>query len=118
MAERPGDPDALGRIPVNRAIVERLRAGAEISAAGVGPWSPDGYVMRTHPDLTEVIDACAPDDLQMVLGMATLVGPAGVIYAVGLGTSGLWLRMAPDRAPAGALDDDVEVGAGIEAIDA
>jgi hypothetical protein len=101
VAEPPGDPEALGRLAVNRAVLAVLREGAERNADGVGAWSPDGYVMRTHPDLTEVLGRSAPDDLRMVFGVATLVTAEGIIYAIGRGTSGVWLRI-----PSGPAHDD------------
>lgn len=112
MAQRPGDPVALARVAANRSVLDQLLVGAERSAGGVGPWSPDGWVMRTHPDLTEVIEACAPDDLRIVLGVATLVTSGGVIYAVGRGTSGVWLRFPP-----GQERDDALAGEGIAPVE-
>jgi hypothetical protein len=97
---------ALGRVAANRAVLARLAEGAQRSSGGVGPWSPDGWVMRTHPDLTEHVEGAAPDDLRMVYGIACLVDPADRIYAVALGTGSLWLRV-----PSGpAYDDAVEGG--------
>ena len=103
MAARVGDPEALGRLAVNRAVLAQIRTGAQRSSTGIGPWSPDGRVMRTHPDLTEVIEASAPYDLRIVLGVSTLVTSRGVIYAVGLGNAGLWLRYPPGPARDEAL---------------
>jgi hypothetical protein len=65
--------------------------------------------MRTHPDLTEAIGACAPDDLRIVLGVTTLVTPSDVIYAVGRGNAGVWLRVPSGPAYDDALGAD-EVG--------
>ena len=120
MTERRGDPDVLARVPANTAVLERLREGAERAHDGVGPWSPDGWVMRTHPDLTEVIERFAPDDLRLVYGIATLVDAAGCLYAVALGTGAVWLRtgeppaaVAPSvpGAPVEGLAGWVQVGA-------
>jgi len=109
MAERVGDHASLARLAVNRPVLSLIEKGAERSADGIGPWSPDGYVMRTHPDLSETIAACAPDDLRIVLGVATLVTPADVIYAVGWGTSAVWLRIPSGPALSDALlGDEVE----------
>lgn len=101
MAERSGDPEALGRVAANRAVLARIADGAERAPGGVGPWSPDGWVMRTHPDLTEAVAAVAPGDLRMVHGVATMVDAAGRIYAVAWGTGGVWLRV-----PSGPARDD------------
>ena len=101
MAERAGDPEALGRLAVNRDVIASIRAEAQRSSTGVGPWSPDGWVLRTHPDLTEVIAAAVPDDLRIVLGVATLVTSRDVVYAVGRGNAGVWLRV-----PSGPAHDD------------
>jgi hypothetical protein len=112
MSERAGDPDALGRLAANRAVLERIADGAERAADGVSTWSPDGWVMRTHPDLTEALESVAPDDLQMVDGVATLVDAQERIYAVAWGTSGVWLRV-----PSGPAYDDAVAGpdaAGVE----
>jgi hypothetical protein len=105
MAERAGDPVALGRVTANRAVLARLADGAERSHDGAGPWSPDGWVMRTHPDLSEAIEKAAPDDLRLVHGVATLVDGADRIYAVGWGTGGVWLRV-----PSGPAFDDAVGG--------
>ena len=102
MTQRRGDPDVLQRVPANVAILERLREGAERMRDGVGPWSPDGWVLRTHPDLTEVIERFAPDDLRHVYGIATLIDAAGCIYAVGQGTGSVWLRIGDPRATSAA----------------
>jgi hypothetical protein len=116
MPERPADPDALGRIGANRLVLARLAEGAQRSSSGVGPWSPDGWVMRTHPDFTEVVDRIAPDDLRMVHGVATLVDPEDRIYAVAWGMGYLWLRVpsgpALDDALAGGIATAVEGLAG------
>jgi len=106
MSERPGDPEALGRVAADRAVLARIADGAERSPGGVGPWSPDGWVMRTHPDLTEVVESVAPDDLRMVYGVATLVDASDRIYAVARGTGLLWLRI-----PSGPAYDDA-IGGG------
>jgi hypothetical protein len=105
MAERAGDPVALGRVTANREVLARLADGAERSRDGVGPWSPDGWEMRTHPDLTEALEQSAADDLRVVYGVATLVDDAQRIYAVGWGTGGVWLRV-----PSGPAFDDAVGG--------
>jgi hypothetical protein len=112
MAQRPGDPVALANVAVNRTLLEQLLVGAERASGGVGPWSSDGWVMRTHPDLTEVIEACAPDDLRIVLGVSTLATSRGVVYAVGRGTGELWLRI-----PAGPERDEALATDGVDAAD-
>jgi hypothetical protein len=99
--ERAGDPATLRRVAANVAALARIADGAERSPDGVGPWTPDGWVMRTHPDLTEALERVAPDDLRMIVGVATLVDPADRIYAVGRGTGTVWLRV-----PSGPAYDD------------
>ena len=103
---RRGAAEALGRVAANTAVLARIADGAERSADGVGPWSPDGWVMRTHPDLTEALERASPDDLRMIVGVAALVDPADRIYAVGRGTSSVWLRV-----PSGPAYDDAIGGA-------
>jgi len=103
MAERAGDPVALARIQANAGILAVLGDGAQPASGGVGPWSPDGYVMRTHPDVGEAMGKAAREDVVLVFGIATLVSPAGVIYAVGQGTGGVWVRAADELEHAGAL---------------
>jgi hypothetical protein len=105
MAERAGDPVALGRVVANQAVLARVAEGAR-PADGIGPWSPDGWVMRTHPDLTEALERAAPDHLRLVQGIASLVDDADRVYAVGWGTGGVWLRV-----PSGPAFDDA-VGGG------
>jgi hypothetical protein len=112
MAERPGDLVALGRLAANGPVLARLADGAQPSSGGVGVWSPDGYVMRTHPDLTEVVERVAPDDLRMVYGVATLIDAADRIYAVAWGQSALWLRV-----PSGPAYDDAIGGGVAEPVD-
>ena len=105
MAERPGDPEQLGRVEANRQVLTRLAEGVERSKGGPGPWSPDGWVMRTHPDVTDALGGVAPDDLRMVYGIATLVDADDRIYAVMRGTGYLWVRQsaASDEAPGGVV---------------
>ena len=107
MAERAGDLDALGRIGANRAILTRMHDGAERSSDGIGPWSPDGWVMRTHPDLTEAIETAAVGlraRTELVYGLAAAVARE-VIVGVGMGTSAAWLRVPDGPAFDRALDE-------------
>jgi hypothetical protein len=67
--------------------------------------------MRTHPDVTEALGEIAPDDLRIVLGVTVLVTARDVLYAVGLGTSGLWLRV-----PSGPAHDDALGVDGVEPV--
>jgi hypothetical protein len=74
-----------------------MREDAARAADGVGPWSPDGWVMRTHPDLTEAMEAAATGigtRVELVYGLATAV-VGSVVTGVGMGTGALWLRV-PD----------------------
>jgi hypothetical protein len=105
--ERTGDPETLRRVAANVAALARIADGAQRSPDGVGPWSPDGWVMRTHPDLTEALERAAPDDLRMIVGVAALVDPANRIYAIGRGTGAVWLRI-----PSGPAYDDAIGGEG------
>ncbi len=98
MAEVPGDPERLQLVAANRDVLARLADGAARASDGDGPWSPDGWVMRTHPDVTEALESAARGDVRMVYGIPTLVDAADRIYAVGLGTGRLWLRVPPGRA--------------------
>jgi hypothetical protein len=99
VVERAGDIEALGRVAANAGILAVLAAGAQPSTGGPGPWSPDGHVMRTHPDLTEVLAGFGeylPDgEPTYVYGMATLVHPSGVLYAVASSMSHVYLRLGP-----------------------
>jgi hypothetical protein len=104
VAQQLGDPDALGRIAANRDVLERIVAGA-IRARKPDAWNPGGWVMRTHPDMTELIEGAAPDDVRIVYGMTVLADPAGRIYAVGYGMSIIWLRV-----PSGPAYDDAVAG--------
>jgi hypothetical protein len=111
MAERVGDADGLGRLPENGPVLDALRRDAKRSPGGAGPWSPDGWIMRTHPDLTEALTTAAPDDVRIVLGVTVLVTSGDIVYAVGVGTSGLWLRV-----PSGPAYDDALGADGVEAL--
>jgi hypothetical protein len=106
VAERLGNPEALGRVATNRDVLARIAAHA-IPARKADAWNPGGWVMRTHPDFTEVIEREAPADLQVVYGMSVLVDSAGRIYAVGWGMSRLWVRSS--RGP--GFDEAVASGA-------
>jgi hypothetical protein len=84
-----------------------MRDGAARSRDGIGPWSPDGWVMRTHPDLTEAIEMAAVGlraRTELVYGLATAL-MRSVIVGVGLGTSGVWLRVPDGPAFDRALDE-------------
>jgi hypothetical protein len=104
VAEPLGDPDTLGRVAANRDVLARIAAGA-IRARKADAWNPGGWVMRTHPDFTELIERSAPDDVRVVLGMTTLVDGRDRIYAVGYGMSLVWLRL-----PSGPAYDDAIAG--------
>lgn len=69
--------------------------------------------MRTHPDVTEVVAAAAPDDLRLVYGIATLVDAGERIYAVGLGTGSLLVRgdVGDDATTIEGLDGWIRVSA-------
>ena len=98
MPEHPGDPDSLGTVMAIRPVLALLADGARRSSDGVSTWSPDGWVMRTHPDLTAALEEAAGGTdlhLEMVYGIATLVGRASGIVAVGMGTGSAWL-LVPD----------------------
>jgi hypothetical protein len=116
VVERAGDIEALGRVAANAGILAVLADGAQRSADGSGPWSPDGYVMRTHPDLTEVLAGFGeylPDGApRYVYGIPTLVHPSGVLYAVASSMSHVYLRLGT-----GPIRAEV-AGAGGEPIDA
>ena len=115
MAETPGDPVALGLVAANARILAALAEDASRASDGVTVWSPDGYVMRTHPDLIEAIEGLArglPGGLRMVYGAACLVDAGDRINVVARGTSTVWLRgEAGDGKPLAGLDGWVEVGA-------
>ena len=115
MAETRGDPVALGRVAANARVLAALAEDAIPASEGVTVWSPDGYVMRTHPDLTEAIEGLArglPGGLLMVYGLACLVDADDRIYAVARGMSAVWLRGdAGDGKALDGLDGWVEVGA-------
>jgi hypothetical protein len=53
VAEPLGDPDALGRVAANRDVLARIATGA-IRSRKADAWNPSGWVMRTHPDFTEL----------------------------------------------------------------
>ena len=91
MAQPVTDPAELARIPANRDVLARVTDGA-IPARTADAWNPGGWVMRTHPDLTEALERVAPDDVRIVGGMTLLVTPADCVYGVGAGMTGLCVR--------------------------
>jgi hypothetical protein len=112
MPQPIGNLDALASEPRNRAILTILRTGARRAKEGISVWSPDGYVMRTHPDLTERLEAVAGPlggRCEIVYGQTAVVHANGLIFGVGRGTRGLWLRMPPGIPyEAALLEGDVE----------
>jgi hypothetical protein len=99
-------------VAANAGVLAQLAYGAQRSSGGVGPWSPDGWVMRTHPDFTEYVERAAPDDLRMVYGIASLVDATDRIYAVAWGTGSLWLRV-----PSASAYDDAVAGGTAKPVD-
>jgi hypothetical protein len=96
VARSVADPEQLRRLRSNRDVLARLAEGAARSADGVGPWSPDGWVMQTHPDLADALAAAADGTglrPAVVYGVAILLDPTDRIMAVGRGTSRAWLRI-------------------------
>jgi len=104
VAERLGDPEALGRVAANRDVLARIAAGA-IPSRKADAWNPGGWVMRTHPDFTELLGRVGQADLQVVCGLTVLADAADRIYGVGYGMSVVWLRV-----PSGPAYDDAIAG--------
>ena len=116
VAEPAGDPTLLRRIRANRPILDHLAKDALQASDGVTVWSPDGWVMRTHPDVTEALEAAGRPlglRLLMVFGMATLVGDRDRIVAVGAGTGYVWLPVPDGPGHDRALEAGAHAVAGL-----
>ena len=111
MAQPIADPDALAGIAANRAVLARIAAGAS-PAKKADAWNPGGWVMRTHPDFTELLEGVAPDDVRIVQGMTVLADHVGRIYGVGYGMSRVWFRV-----PSGPAYDDAIAGGEATAVE-
>lgn len=107
MAATPADLETLSRVDRNAQVLAAIAAGAEPARDGRGPWSPDGWVMRTHPDLGEALAAAATGTgllARIAYGIDVLVDQAERILAVGWGTSRVWLAIDDGPAYTRALE--------------
>jgi hypothetical protein len=98
--DRAADLDALARVPANREVLEYLRERATPTPPGApSPYAIDGYVVGTHPDLSDRMDEVGehlPGGGRFVgvYGRAALVDPDGAIRVIGLGNAGLAIRVS------------------------
>jgi hypothetical protein len=91
------DPETeeLAAVPANRRVVAVLRRSAEPARTEyrLGP-----FEQHVHPDVCERLDQVAPRGRAIAaFGLCARIDAGGVLYAIGLGTSSIALRL-----PAGA----------------
>jgi hypothetical protein len=107
-ADQGADLAALRAVAANRPVLDYLAAHSGLkSRSSASPWDLDAYVLHSHPDLTERLEALGRGRsgggrAVGVYGYATLVDAHSVIRAVVMGNSGLALRIADP-----AVRDDI-----------
>jgi hypothetical protein len=123
MADMPDDPTRAFPDPADAALLAALAAGAAPSREGPGPWTPGGWVLRTHPDLEEFAGkAFRPARrARHAFGFAVFTGSGGRIVAVARSQKQFSLRLPPDAAPAARAaggEEDAVLGPGWWTFDA
>lgn len=104
----PGDPivDEVGRRAQNRRLLAHLAERAEPARSEyrLGPWE-----LHVHPDLCERLEEVGATRPTGIYGHCSLVAPDGTIYALGLGTSRILVRLPPGPSRSAALEHGGEV---------
>jgi hypothetical protein len=123
MAAIPDDPTRAFPDPAAAALLAALAAGAAPAREGPGPWTPGGWVLRTHPDLEEFAEkAFRPARRpRHAYGFAVFTGRGGRIVAVARSQKHLSLRLPPEAAPAARAaggEEDPALGPGWWTFDA
>ena len=99
MNDRAADLDALGRVEPNREVLAILATMADRrTARSSSPWDIDGFVLHTHPDLSERLEEVGrglPGGGRFVgvRGHAVLHDEGGLIRVVALGNAGFAIRV-------------------------
>lgn len=99
------ETDALEAVPENRPVLAALRPQAEPARSQHRLGS---FEQHTHPDVCERLDQVARGGRAVgVYGLCARVGRTGVLFAIGMGTGSIALRM-----PDGPAREDVLANGG------
>jgi hypothetical protein len=84
------------------------RSAQPDTGEGGTSWYPDGYKIRAHPDLIEILGGLVDSD-QAVSGFAygspVVANPKGLIFAWAGGTHSIFIRLRPEHYEAARLDN-------------
>ncbi len=87
------DIDALEAVPENRPVLAALRGQAEPARS---EYRLGSFELHTHPDVCERLDQVAQGGRVVgVYGLCARAGRAGAVFAIGMGTGSIALRL-PD----------------------
>jgi hypothetical protein len=109
VVQTPLDPAIKFPHPGNRELFEDLKRDAQPDAGEGGTsWYPDGYKIRAHPDLIEILGGLVASD-QVTSGFAygcpVVANPKGLIFAQAGGTHSIFIRLRPEHHEAARLDN-------------
>lgn len=96
------DPEAeeLEAVPANRPVLVALRRSAEPARS---EYRLGAFEQHVHPDVCERLDQLAGGGRSVgAYGLCARVGRGGVLFAIGMGTGGIALRL-----PTGAVREAV-----------
>ena len=106
-ASPPPEPSTKFPSPKNLALFARLKEEARLDDGKHSNYQVDGYVVRSHPDLTEILYDLIPESSvkkDYVYGRPVLVNSEGVIFAYADGTHYVFSRLDSDRVTAAQAD--------------
>ena len=106
-ASPPLDPSAKFPNPKNLALFARLKEDARVDDGKQSNYQVDGYLVRSHPDLTEIMYNLITESgvkKDYAYGRPVLVNDKGVIFAYADGTHYVFFRLDSDRIAAAQGD--------------